>query len=500
MYDFKNPSRQSIRGIVVLFGFNSYKIIKSLFIAIAGFSYYFIKGEKVFGLSQKSVLLIIAFVFLFILFRSVLQYLYFKFHIVGDDFILSKGVLNKEKITVSKSKIQNIYIRQNVLQQIINVVQLDIETAGDAKAEVKITALSRSKAQALKTVLLSHINSEVQVETETVLNSNNEQNIYYKASFKKLILEGFSENHIKSFLIIAGFIGGLFSTYEGIFKELKLGAKFEALIIHNKESISVLIVIMLSALIVTLVISILFSIIKTVLLNFELQVLEHKKTIEIKKGLFNKVAIVLSPSRIQNIEIVTNRLKRYFGLNTLLIKQAMVDKKLQKHFSIVGLDQLQVNYLIEKLMQQFTIVSEKGKPERYYIRVLLFTALLPIGIFNILGYSILENQFWLVNLIIMPLVSLMIYWKYKKAYYKLNENMLIVGNGSISTKTELLEIYKIQAIATKQTLFQKLRRIATVEVYTASKVTKILYVKENRANDIVNFLLYQVESQRKDWM
>jgi putative membrane protein len=94
----------------------------------------------------------------------------------------------------------------------------------------------------------------------------------------------------------------------------------------------------------------------------------------------------------------------------------------------------------------------------------------------------------------------MIYWKYKKAYYKLNENMLIVGNGSISTKTELLEIYKIQAIATKQTLFQKLRRIATVEVYTASKVTKILYVKENRANDIVNFLLYQVESQRKDWM
>ena len=78
--------------------------------------------------------------------------------------------------------------------------------------------------------------------------------------------------------------------------------------------------------------------------------------------------------------------------------------------------------------------------------------------------------------------------------------MLIVGDGSISTITQLVEIHKVQAVATKQTVFQKLRNIITVEVYTASKATKILYVKENRANEIVNFLLYQIESQRKDWM
>ncbi|WP_034058564.1 PH domain-containing protein [Lacinutrix jangbogonensis] len=498
MFDFQNPSRQSIRGIAVLFGFNSYKIIKSLFLAIAAFSYSFIKNGKVFGLSQNKIVFVIALVFLFILFRSILEYLNFKFHIVGDDFMLSKGILNKEKITVSKSKIQNIYIRQNILQQIINVVQLDIETAGDAKAEVKITALSRNKAKALKEELLSHVNTLN--KTETVLENRIEQQVYYKASIKKLVLEGFSENHIKSFLIIAGFVGGLYSTYEDFIAEIKLNDKFDALIIQNENSIGALIFTSLAILLMTLLISILFSIVKTFLLNFELQVIEHKNTIEIKKGLFNKVAIVLSPTRIQNIEVVNNRLKRYFGLNTLRIKQAMVDKKLQKHFSIIGLDQLQVNYLVEKLMQRFSPILENGKPERYYIRVLFLIALIPIVLFNAIGFLILENQFWIINLFIIPLLALMIYWKYQKAYYNLNDNMLIVGSGSISTITELLETHKIQAVSTNQTVFQKLRNIATVKVYTASKVTEILYVKESRANAIVNFLLYQVESQRKDWM
>lgn len=498
MYDFKNPSRQSIKGIAVLFGFNSYKILKSLFIAIATFSYYLIKGEKVFGLSLYQIILAVVIVFLFILARSILQYLNFKFYISGDDFKLSKGILNKEEITVSKSKIQNIYIKQNALQQIINVVQLDIETAGDAKAEVKITALSRNKAKALKEELLSSVNLDNQ--EETVNEIKDEQKIYYKASIKKLFLEGFSQNHIKSFLIIAGFIGGLYSTYEDFMQELKLGDKFEALLTQNSNSVSTLIFIIFSFLIITLIISILFSIIRTFLLNFDLQVIEHKNTIEIKKGLFNKVAIILSPSRIQNIEIVNNRLKRYFGLNTLRIKQAMVDKKLQKHFSIIALDQFQVNYLVEKLMQRLSTTSKKEKPETYYIRFLLLTMLIPLVLFNVIAFFVFDNYFWIINLFVVPILLLMIYLKYKKAYYKLNDNILIVGDGSISTITQLLEIHKVQAVATKQSVFQKLRNIITVEVYTASKATKILYVKKNRANEIVNFLLYQIESQRKDWM
>lgn len=495
-FNFQEPSRQSVRGIAVLFGLNSYKIIKSLFVFIAAFSYSLIKNEALFGVSMLKILLFIAIILLVVLTRSILQYLNFKFHISGDDFLLTKGIINKEKITVSKSKIQNIYIKQNVLQQLIHVVQLDIETAGDAKAEVSIIAVSSALAIALKEELLLN-GSHQDVALEVI---QEEAHVYYKASMKKLLLEGFSQNHIKSFLLIAGFIGGLYSTYENFLDNLKIGETIEAFMIQNNQAIGFLIVLSVIIVFVALFISILFSIVNTFLLNFDLQVIEHKKTLEIKKGLFNKVAINLLPSRIQNIEIVTNRVKQYFGLNTLRIKQAMVDKKLLKHFSIVGLSASQATYLSQKFIKSFKIIPEKAKPEKYYIRILFLKALFPLVFINIFSFLIFNEGFWTVNIIGIPLFSLLIYWRYKKAYYSINDTLLVVGSGSISTSTQVLEISKIQSVATKQSLFQKIRKIATVQVFTASKVTNILYVKEDTAHTIANFLLYQVESQRKDWM
>ncbi|WP_044397633.1 PH domain-containing protein [Lacinutrix sp. Hel_I_90] len=499
-FNFQEPSRQSVKGIAVLFGLNGYKIIKSLFVLIAAFSYSLISNGAVFGVSINTVLLIFALIVLMVLTRSILQYLNFKFHVSSDDFFLSKGIINKEKITVSKSKIQNIYIKQNVLQQIINVVQLDIETAGDSKAEVKITALSREKAIALKETLLSDSNKQVAIESTESIKEEEEDNIYYKASIRKLLLEGLSQNHIKSFLLIAGFIGGLYSTYEDFLDTLKIGETFEKFMTQNEDSIGFLIVLSFIVLIIALLISVLFSLVNTFLLNFDLQVIEHKKTVEIKKGLFNKVAINLSPSRIQNIEIVTNRLKQYFGLNTLVIKQAMVDKKLHKHFSIVGLSASQVTYLSQKLIKRFKVIQEKAKPEKYYIRILFFKALFPFLFFNSLSFLVFNTSFWVVNLILVPVILVLIYWRYKKAYYSIDAAILVVGSGAVSTITQVLETHKIQAVATKQSIFQKMRRIATVQVFTASKVTDILYVKEDAANAITNYLLYQVESQQKDWM
>ncbi|WP_299886663.1 PH domain-containing protein [uncultured Lacinutrix sp.] len=496
-FNFIEPSRQSTRGIAVLFGVNAYKFIKKLFILILTFSYAIIKKGEVFGLSLTKMLLIVFTIIVLIVLRSILQYLNFKFHIVGEDFMLSKGILNKEKITVSKSKIQNIYIKQNILQQIINVVQLDIETAGDANAEVNITALSRAKALALKEELLSHIN-----QTEKNINKSaiDENNIYYKASVKKLLLEGFSQNHGRSFLLIAGFFGGLYSSYNDLLGELKIGDKIDDFMIENQDSIGFLILLFFGIFIFTLLFSVIFSLINTFLLNYNLQVIEHKKTIEIQKGLLNKVAIHLSPSRIQNIVISNNRLKRYFGLNTLVIKQAMVDKRLLKHFSIVGLGKEQVTYLTKKLIKKFKVISKKEKPEKYYIRILIYKSFLSIIFFNTISYFVLENYFLLINIILLPVISILIHWRYKKAYYSINDEILLVGSGSVSTITQLLEIHKIQAVATKQSIFQKIRKITTVKVFTASKETTILYIKEDKANTIINFLLFQIESGRKDWM
>ncbi len=145
---------------------------------------------------------------------AVLKYLNFKFHLSKDDFHLSTGIINKDNTIIPKSKIQNVYIKQNFLQQLINVVSVKIETAGDKKSEIEISALDKPMALLLKKELFTKEKIE-NAPTEDV----EERNVFFKASPKRLILEGLSQNHLKSFAVIASFIFGaavdLFSNDRG---------------------------------------------------------------------------------------------------------------------------------------------------------------------------------------------------------------------------------------------------------------------------------------------
>ncbi|MEN8885341.1 MAG: PH domain-containing protein, partial [Winogradskyella sp.] len=180
-HNFETPTRQSAKGIVVIFGVSLYRIVKATIIIFAALVYKFISSGKTVYLTSTKFILITLGILLLFLVIAILRYLNFKFYVSSDYFFLQKGIFNKEEISVSTSKIQNVYIKQNVLQQIINVVSLSIETAGDDKTEIEISALSKSKAEALKTLLLKVAKPETFIDGEIV-----EDAVYFKASIKKL--------------------------------------------------------------------------------------------------------------------------------------------------------------------------------------------------------------------------------------------------------------------------------------------------------------------------
>ncbi len=243
-----------------------------------------------------------------------------------------------------------------------------------------------------------------------------------------------------------------------------------------------------------------FSVVKTLIINFNLEVVEHQKTVEINKGLFNKVSLSLTPSRIQNLVITTNRVKQYFGLHSLSVKQAMVNKKQQKNFNIVALEKEQLNYLLNKLLVNYDEESETAKPRAYFMRISALDVLVFGILINSLSVFLFGIDMLWINAIFIPFAVLYVYFAYKKAYYKISENFVTIGSGVIDTTTNILEVHKIQAVKIKQTIFQKRRGIASLVISTASKSVTIPYISKLEALSIYNFLLYKVESQDRDWM
>ncbi|WP_299224969.1 PH domain-containing protein [uncultured Psychroserpens sp.] len=487
-FSFDSPSRQSSKGIIVIFGVSLYKFIKRVAIF---FLIFFVRFVDVYA---TKVILGACIGVLFFIAYSLLKYVNFKFYVTEDYFILHQGILNKEETSIAKTKIQNVYIKQNFIQQLINVVSLSIETAGDNKTEIEIQALTVAKANALKRVLLEN-RAQEQYET-----TKNDGSLYYKVSIKKLLLEGVSENHFRSFIFILFFIIGLYNDFKDFLESLNIKTRFDGYFAFSDTEILSLLIFNFALVFVLLFIAFLFSLIKTFLENFNLKVTSTNKGLEISKGLFNKVSLVLEPNRIQNTIVKTNRLKQWLGLYKLNFTQAMVNKKQQKHFTIIGLNKFKVDELIQKFYPNIFSSVVKLKPEKYFIYRSTLSYIIVLALLNLI-FSFISVELFLINIPFVIFASLSIIYSYKKAYYSIDENYLIVGSGKlVDINTNFLELHKVQGVALKQTIFQKRRTLASVMVYSSTNAVTIPHIKEENAKSIIDFLLFKIESSKKDWM
>ena len=70
---------------------------------------------------------------------SYLRYLNFTFYIdhENDEFIITEGILNKTKTTIQLYKIQQVNINQSLIQRLVGVYELAVDTAGSNKKEGK---------------------------------------------------------------------------------------------------------------------------------------------------------------------------------------------------------------------------------------------------------------------------------------------------------------------------------------------------------------------------
>jgi putative membrane protein len=78
--------------------------------------------------------------------------------------------------------------------------------------------------------------------------------------------------------------------------------------------------------------------------------------------------------------------------------------------------------------------------------------------------------------------------------------MLLVGSGLLETHLTYLEIFKVQNIKMKQTIFQRRSNVADIILQTASGKINIPCIRIEDAIKIYNHTLYKVETSKTSWM
>ena len=268
-FDWEKPQRQPMAGLVIVFIKTFWEILKRVW----PFVLLFFFNDKP-GKVDKYEVIAIGIASLTII-SSIIRFVFFRFFIKDEELIVKRGWLKKETIIVPLQKIQTVHIEESFVHKALGIVKISIDTAGSAKTEVKIDALTRPMAEALQLKLHSkgeNQNAEEGKEKEVVLP-------IVQLSLKDLLKLSLSANHIEAFFILLTFVVRLYDNLRSINEGLITTAT--GLIPKN----SLIIFSFLVA--VILIITVAISTLRIFLKFYGLSVTRMAAGFYIKAGLFN---------------------------------------------------------------------------------------------------------------------------------------------------------------------------------------------------------------------
>ncbi|WP_316796813.1 PH domain-containing protein [Pedobacter agri] len=499
--DFSKPQRESAFGIIVMAAHTAFKIGKATFFFIV---YAFIKmvpAYTTYALLGIGVIIVLCIIF------SYLWYLKFTFFLDKEkqEFVVNKGILNRDQVIIQLDKIQQVNINQNILQKMIGVYGLKIDTAGASGEEVSIKAIDEVSAYNLKEHLLKGKaaaidQSDILIEKDALI----EQIPFLKISSWTLFKVGLTSNYGQSLTVILVFF--MYTVQEArhimdIFELDKGYVKSTVLGLATLFSVAVIVVIFLMVLLF-------INLIRTFYKYFQLEVSQHKNSLLLSSGLIAKKNTLINPNKVQITKHSQNYFQKKLNLLNISLKQAHFGeskkgKEMQGNtLEIVGCDAIERDQLLKMILGQVPISGKTFAPNWRFLNLpIFFKLVLPVAIFLIVAFNVQEVKPYIGFAAAYFLIGIfMIYISYRRHRIAVDQDFIIKTSGIWDISKEVIVPHKIQAITASQYPWHKSVDVGHLCLHTAAGQIRFKYGNYSEIKKLVNFWLYQLESGNEDWM
>ncbi len=497
--DLTQPKRQSPVGMVVIF-FKNLRIGINIFVSL-----FFVQYG--FRIDPSSNWLWIAVIVLLVIFAilSVLQYRRFYFYVSGNQMIIEKGVISREKITIPFDRIQSVHINQNIIQRFLNVVGLKIDTAGSAAKEMEIAALERTYARKVQEFLMRmktqnrdepEGHEEYHLTEDGDLDIGGEATPLVKLSLGEVLRVGLTENHLRTGLVLFAVVSGYIWQFEEYLKP------FEPYLETQKNFLaSRWLQLLPFAILLYFIIAILLSLIQSFLRYYGLRFFIDKRGAQLVSGLLKKVEYQIPLHKIQFIKWSSNPLRKLVGLKTIVVKQAGSREASDKQsLKVPGARQEQLEVVQE------TFFPELKESEFIPFSASRFLILQQSSLYGVLpalmlaGLGFVETFFWSVAALWLITAVYLAYRFQPTVQLACNKEMILLSRGWIFPQTAALKYFKIQNVQVSQNIFQKKRNLVHLNLFTAAGSLRMPQMDAEQAREVYNYVLYQIESTCHDWM
>jgi len=498
--DFSKPQRESAFGIVVMGAHTMLKIGK------ASFFLFIIAFVKMSSTSFTYLILGISAIIIFSFIFAYLWYLKFTFFLDKEkqEFVVNKGIFNRDQVIIQLDKIQQVNINQNILQKIIGVYGLKIDTAGAHGEEVSIKAIDETSAYNLKEHLL---NSRTVTEAQSEIENENHkiaETPFLRISAWTLFKVGLTSNYGQSLALLAAFF------YTVIYEGRQLLDAFKI----NKDEIQSTVTGMLTIVTVfiliacLLIVLLIINLVRTFYKYFELEISEHKNTLLLSSGLIAKKNTLISPNKVQITKYSQNYFQKKMNMMNMSLRQAHFGQSKKGHemqgntLEIPGCNPTERDELLKMILGEAPLKGKTFIPDWRFLNLpIFFKLILPVVTFLIIAFNVAELKPYIgVSIAYLIIGILMIYISYRRHRVSVSRDFIIKTSGIWDISNEIVVPNKIQAITTFQYPWHKGVDVGHLTLHTAAGQIHFKYGNYTEIKQLVNYWLYQVERKNENWM
>lgn len=508
-WDLSQPTRQSVLGVIVYI-MRNFRALVSLFITFL-----------VIGAAKPQIWIFVGIAIIpLAVFLSILaywQYRNFTFHLEGDDLVIHRGVIFKERVVIPADRIQSIKIAENILQRILGLVALKVDTAGSGQAELEIPALERKRAMQLKDLLYR----KKEEATGTLFGEAGqdapaaegvdpgearpatkprevEKKLLLKLSIGDLIVVGLTENHLKTGFIAIAVVFSYFSQMIEYF-ESYLEAYVDE---YAAAAANAGIAFAMTVLILYAVVSVAISMVLVFLRFFNLRAQLEPNAIEVETGLLKRNYDRIPVRKIQFVEWETNPLRRIVGFESARLHPTnpVGQTTRQQRTEIPALRKRHSATLAEGIFPGYGAPSLgfRANAIAYARFSTIIASLFVLPAAGLLTYEF--GKWGLIPLLAYPFIAFLAWQFGKRVRLYFDHRFLLVRKGWIFPKRMVLPLHKLQSVELAQNIFLKRRRLCHLTLHTAAGGRTVRYLELDQAMELYNYLLWCVERSEEDWM
>ncbi len=279
--------------------FNFLRFMKELtFAIVAGFLAF--KGTS-FGYFIAAVIAVVVLALVF----SFLSWYRYTYRMEGDELRIEYGIFIRKKRYISKHRIQSIDLTAGVIHRMLNLVKVQVETAGSGiDSEASLKAVRREDGEALRTMLKRM--GEQPEDTEQI-SSDKSANPVKKITAKRLFIAGSTSGSIG---VLAALFAFVFSELEQFIPDHFFEASYAWLI-----GLGITIIIGLA--VVVLFLLWVLGIAGTMIKYGNFTIAKQGEELFITRGLLEKKQLTIPLQRIQAVGIEESMIRQPFGFATV---------------------------------------------------------------------------------------------------------------------------------------------------------------------------------------